>query len=142
MKPKKPGPIKRSSLEHPKGMVRAWNGDLRPQRNPDRWNGSSDYEDVGFHSRGVTSSSGNHQSPKTEYINGIPTKVSPTDTEVTGRTIKPAPKSLAVGGHMQGRHEPTNNLPEHYSPWSFRQPGQPEVADLKLRSEGTDGHAR
>ena len=111
---KKPGPMKKSQLVHPKGMVRGWNGELRPAPNPERWNGSSDYEDQGFHSRGVHSTSGNHQPRKREVVNGALTWVDPKASETTGRAVKPAPASVVVGGLMQGRHEPTDNAPTHH----------------------------
>ena len=47
---KKPDQIRPEDLEHPKGLQKAWNGDMRKPRS-DRWNGASDYEDRGFTER-------------------------------------------------------------------------------------------
>lgn len=37
------------------------NGDLRKKPNPERWTGNSDMDDIGFMSRGVTSTSGTNK---------------------------------------------------------------------------------
>lgn len=46
-----PEPRKPSDLQHPKGTVKAWNGEERKPRST-RWNGEPDYEDPGFATRG------------------------------------------------------------------------------------------
>ena len=51
---RKPNKLKPEQLQHPKGEVRAWNGDLRKPRS-NRWNGSPDMEDTGWISRGNVS---------------------------------------------------------------------------------------
>ena len=47
---KKPDQIRPEDLQHPKGLQKAWNGDMRKPRS-NRWNGASDYEDSGFTER-------------------------------------------------------------------------------------------
>lgn len=54
---KRPEPRKPADLIHPKGDVKAWNGDTRKARST-RWNGAPDMEDTGFTSRGVTTTEG------------------------------------------------------------------------------------
>ena len=142
MKTPKPPKPTAEGLRHPNSNEYvAWNGDIRKKRSTDRWNGAPEFEDKGFTSR-VSSSSGNHLPRKREVINGQYVWVDPMEKEVTHRTIKPAPRSLIVGGHERGRHEPLNNQPTHYSPGYQRPRGAPQSSDLKLRQEGTDGKAR
>ena len=50
---KKPNKITPDDLQHPKGLVKAFNGDMRKPRSKKRWNGAPDYEDGGFTSRSV-----------------------------------------------------------------------------------------
>ena len=112
---KKPGKLRKEQLEHPNDSTYvAWNGDVRKKRNKDRWNGAPDMEDTGFTSRGVTSSSGNHQPRKREVINGQLVWVDPMSTEVTGRVPQKPPSSVFVSGHERGRHEPQDNGPTHH----------------------------
>ena len=140
---KKPGKLRKEQLQHPNDSTYvAWNGDVRKKPSKDRWNGGSDFEDRGFHSRGVTSSSSNYTPTSREIVNGQIVFVDPKSKEVTGRGLKSPPKSLIVGGHERGRHVPERNLPEHYSPLGPRPAGAPPTSDLTIRETGTDGHAR
>ena len=142
MKTPKPPKPTAESLRHPSSNEYvAWNGDIRKKRSTDRWNGSPEMEDKGFTSRGVTSSSGNHQPRKREVVNGQYVFVDPMDSETSTRPLQAPPRSLIVGGHERGRHVPERNLPTHYSPLGPRPPGKPAVSDLTVRKTGTDGRA-
>ena len=95
--------LRKEQLNHPNSSTYvAFNGDVRKKGNPDRWNGAPDMEDTGFVSRGVTSSSGNHQPRRREVVNGQYVWVEPMDTEVSGRPQQAPPRSLIVGGHERG----------------------------------------
>ena len=65
----KPEPIKPSDLQHPKGEVKAWNGDKRKPRS-NRWTGSPDMDDKGFTSRGVTVTEGTKPQSRSKLVEG------------------------------------------------------------------------
>ena len=105
---KKPDPKKASDLNHPKGQVRAWNGDLRPARS-DRWNGASDMEDQGFDARrkarGLSVTEGTRKvDPKrvkpASYLVRVPEKP-PSHSELTDsqqRMLTQRQRSKCKGG--------------------------------------------
>lgn len=122
---KKPGKLRKEQLQHPKdSSYKAWNGDVRPMRNHKRWNGSSDMEDRGFMSRGVTSTTA---------------PIKQESKETTGRGIKPRPKTLIVGG--LNNHRNPGNIPKKFSPLAPRPAGKPPCSELTLRESETDGKA-
>ena len=71
MKLPKPPKASPSSLQHPKGSTRAWNGDERKPRS-NRWTGAPDLEDRGFATRGVSVTHGTRPPSGLKHPVGAP----------------------------------------------------------------------
>ena len=112
-------PPKKSAkdLVHPKGTVKAWNGDTRSQRSS-RWNGAPDHDDKGFASRradrGLTITDGttphetkvwNSQAKDTVNLQGTP-------VHKNSGAIQPRP----AGNTFDPSFRPADHLPTNNSP--------------------------
>ena len=87
-----PEPLKPEHLQHPKGKVKAWNGEMRKPRS-NRFNGEPDMEDRGFTTRGITVTHGSQPPSNVKPARGrpgmpaAPPRVETTD-EVMSRALQ------------------------------------------------------
>ena len=96
---RKPAKRKPSDLKHPNSSTeRAWNGDQRPVKNPDRWNGNSDLDDTGSFTRradkGLRTVEGSRPPSRTVIKNGQLVNAPVADLDKSSRVkgpLKPIP---------------------------------------------------